>query len=209
MNHRLSLLAVPALSAALLLGACGGAPAASPAATPTPTPSPSPSASPLPSQSAPAEETAGILSSFSTVDLDGNEVDESLLEDYTLTMVNVWATFCSPCLGEMPDLGELSEEYADQGVRIVGLVTDVLNSDGTYSEEQLDTAREIVSATGADYLHILPSEDLYGLLAQMPYVPTTFFVDSQGRQVSTGYQGAKDKEGWIAAIDQALAEVEQ
>ena len=91
-------------------------------------------------------EQTGVLSSFSTADLDGNIVDQSVLADYDLTMVNVWATFCRPCINEMPDLGELAQEYADQNVQIVGLVSDVLNTDGTISEEQVQTARDIVAA---------------------------------------------------------------
>lgn len=154
-------------------------------------------------------EPAGILSSFATVDLDGNEVDQSILEGHELTMVNVWATFCGPCLREMPDLGELADEYADQGLRIVGLVSDVLDSDGNYSEDQLETARAAVENTGADYLHILPSADLYGLLSQIPYVPTTFFVDSEGRQVGTAYQKAMTKDQWIEIIEQTLEEAAQ
>ena len=151
-------------------------------------------------------EQAGILSSFSTTDLDGNELDQSMLEEYGLTMVNVWATYCTPCLSEMPDLGELADEYRDQGVQIVGLVSDVLNSDGSYSEEQLDTARDIVAETGADYPHLLPSQDLYGLLSQIYGVPTTFFVDSQGRQVGSAYVTAMEKEDWVQVIDGVMEE---
>ena len=54
-----------------------------------------------------SEDTAqaGVLSAFSTTDLEGNAVDQSMLADYDLTMVNVWATYCGPCISEMPDLG--------------------------------------------------------------------------------------------------------
>lgn len=159
----------------------------------------------------PAEGTPapGILSSFSTTNLDGNVVDQSILEGYDLTMVNVWATYCGPCLREMPDLGELAEEYSDRGLQIVGLVSDTLNADGTISDSQVDTAREIVEKTGADYLHILPSEDLFGILSQIYGVPTTFFVDSEGRQVDTAYVKSMEKDKWIEIIDDALAEVQK
>lgn len=148
----------------------------------------------------------GILSSFSATDLEKIAIDQSVFKPYDLTMVNVWATNCRPCLSEMPDLGELAREYEEKGMRIVGLVTDVLNSDGTVSDSQLDTAREIVAATGADYLHIIPSQDLYGLLSQITVVPTTFFVDSTGRQVGNTYLGSRSKEGWETIIAQTLKE---
>lgn len=151
-----------------------------------------------------AQASTGIMGSFSATDLEGAAIDQSIFGDYDLTMVNVWATYCRPCLSEMPDLGELAEEYAEKGVRIVGLVTDVLNSDGTVSDSQLDTARDIVATTGADYLHIIPSQDLFGLLSQITGVPTTFFVDSTGAQVGSAYLGSKSKTAWDAIIVQTL-----
>ena len=154
-----------------------------------------------------AQEAAGLLSSFSTTDLEGNAVDQSILEDYDLTMVNVWATYCTPCLQEMPDLGELASEYADKGVQILGLVSDVLNSDGTISDSQVETAQEIVEETGASYQHLLPSADLLGLLSQIYGVPTTFFVDSAGNQVGYAYVTAMEREQFEEIIDAALAEV--
>lgn len=150
----------------------------------------------------------GVLSSFSATDLDGNTVDQSMLADYDLTMVNVWATFCRPCINEMPDLGALAQEYQDKGVQIVGLVSDVLNTDGTIIEEQVQTARDIVSQTGAAYTHLLPSEDLYGVLSQIQYVPTTFFVDSTGAQVGSAVISAQSKDKWVETIDAMLAEVQ-
>ena len=155
----------------------------------------------------PAER--GILSDFTATDLEGNSVDSSIFADYDLTMVNVWATYCGPCLREMPDLGELADEYEDRGVRVVGLVIDTLNADGSINPEQVETARAIVDSTGADYLHILPSADLMGVVYQISSVPTTFFVDSTGAQVGSAYLGSKDKEDWAAIIDALLPEVQK
>ena len=203
MKRKSAAILAAALGMSLLLSAC-----AQPQSAPSLTPSASPSASaPQPSASADAQSTGGILSVFSAEDLDGNALDQSILEGHTLTMVNVWATFCTPCISEMPELGELAEEYADKGVQIVGLVSDVLDSDGSVSETQLDTAREIVSATSANYTHIVPSVDFYGILYQITSVPTTFFVDETGAQVGYAYLGARDKAEWSTIIDEMLAEV--
>lgn len=152
--------------------------------------------------------TAGILSDFSTTDLDGNAADESVFADNKLTMVNVWATFCGPCIAEMPDLGKLAAEYADKGLGIVGLVADVTDSDGALDETQMQLARDIVSETGADYLHLVPGEGLNGLLSQVSGVPTTLFVDSEGRQVGKAYIGSNDLEGWKTIADELLEGLE-
>lgn len=149
----------------------------------------------------------GILSVFTAQDLQGNGVNQEILAGKKLTMVNVWATFCGPCINEMPDLGALAQEYADKGVQIVGLLSDANASDGSVSASQVELAQEIVDATGANYLHIIPGTDMMGLLYQITSVPTTFFVDETGKQVGTAYVGAKSKDAWAAIIDQMLEEV--
>ena len=213
-----SVLLLLALALSLCLTACGG-PAAQPSAEQTASQS---VASQEAVQSAPQQDTsaedaastseqpsaAGILSQFSAQDLEGNSFDQTMLQDHTLTMVNVWATFCTPCINEMPDLGTLAQEYQDQGVQIVGLVSDVLTMDGSLDQDQMELAREIVASTSADYTHLVPSEDLYFLLGQISSVPTTFFVDENGAQVGGTYVGSKDKEQWQEIIDQLLTEVE-
>ena len=127
LRYRFSLLSA-VLALALSLGACapmedaGTAPQAPVSDTDT-----APNETPADDSQA----SAGVMSRFTATDLEGVEVDQSIFSDYKLTMVNVWATFCTPCINEMPDLGELAAEYSDQGVRIVGLVLDTLDSDGS------------------------------------------------------------------------------
>lgn len=40
-------------------------------------------------------------------------------------MVNVFTTWCSPCVAEMPDLEKLSQQVGDRNVAVVGIVMDV------------------------------------------------------------------------------------
>ena len=116
-------------------------------------------------------------------------------------MVNIWGTFCGPCIREMPDLGELSREYSDRGVQVVGLVSDV-------GEAKNEKAEEIVSTTKADYTHIIASQDLMsGILSSVNVVPTTIFVDKEGNQVGDVYSGARDKAEWAGIIDKLLGEI--
>lgn len=151
----------------------------------------------------------GVLSSFSTTDLNGNVVDQSVLANASLTMVNVWATYCKPCIREMPDLGMLAEEYKSKGVQIIGLVSDVLDSDGSMIESVVKTAQDVVQSTEANYLHLIPSQDLNGLISQITAVPTTFFVDEEGNQVGGVYIGSRSKTDWALILDEILAEVSQ
>lgn len=148
------------------------------------------------------------FSNFKSVTLSGDEVDQSIFAEYDLTMINVWATFCGPCLSEMPDLGEINEEYKDKKFQIVGIVTDVLNNDGSLSESQLKTARDVVDKTKASYMHLIPTYDLQmAKLKDVTVVPTTFFVDQDGNMVGEEQLGSKNKGDWTKLIDEYLGEV--
>ena len=204
-NRALGLAAAVCL--VLGLAACGGEAGSFSTGTTSPAASAAQSAPASEASSGTVNTAPGILSAFNAQDLAGNTVTQEVLEGHTLTMVNVWATFCGPCIKEMPELGELSAEYADRGVQIIGMVSDVWTADGAIDPDQVALAQEIADTTGADYLHIIPGEDLYGLLVQINTVPTTFFVDEAGHQVGSAYLGARDKEAWQKILDQMLQEV--
>lgn len=150
-------------------------------------------------EGSPSPEPPGILASFSAVDLEGNAVDESILSEHSLTMLNVWGTYCGPCIREMPDLASLSDDYADKGLRVVGLLVDVSSPD------KADAAWRIIEQTGADYLHLLPSDDLNAAVLSGIYaVPTTLFFDSEGKQVGDAYVGSRSFDAWAAIADGLL-----
>lgn len=135
---------------------------------------------------------------FTANDLDGNAVDQSVLANKKLTMMNIWATFCGPCINEMPELGELAAAGGDD-YQIIGVCSDL---DG--SENMLEEAKAIVSQTQANYLHLQPSESLYPVLTASSSVPVTFFFDSEGKLVGKGIVGAQKKETWSQIISERL-----
>lgn len=151
----------------------------------------------------------GVLSSFNSTDIDSNQVDESVFKGKKLTMINIWATYCGPCINEMPALGKISREYAGEGFQIIGIPVDVIDYyTGDVSSSQLSLAKEIISQTGADYLHILPSDSLYtAKLNQVSSVPETIFVDENGCQVGESYIGSRSEEAWRAIIDELMEKV--
>lgn len=62
----------------------------------------------------------GVIS-FETTDLDGNVVRSAdVFKGHRLTMVNVWGTFCGPCIGEMPELEKLNYRLKQKDCAIVG-----------------------------------------------------------------------------------------
>lgn len=150
-----------------------------------------------------AVEKNDVFGEFQTKTLDGEDVDQELFGKSDLTMVNIWGTFCGPCIREMPDLGELSREYADKGFQMVGIISDV-------SQPEDETALEIVESTKADYTHLVIPKDAnmqYRILKNAQVVPTTIFLDKNGNQIGDTYPGAKSKKQWTAIIDEMLGKV--
>lgn len=155
-----------------------------------------------------AEKGKPVFGSFSTTDLDGNPVDQQVFTAHKLTMVNIWATFCSPCIKEMPDLAQLQAEFSDE-LQIIGIVADAADKNGNALASKKEEALSIIETTGADYLHLLPSVSLNkAYLNNVNAVPETVFVDENGNQVGTRYIGAKSKAQWrqiIVSLLESLA----
>lgn len=157
-----------------------------------------------PSESA-AEEEKYYLT-FTATDVNGEEVTSDVLANSKLTMINIWATYCNPCLSEMPDLGEIAAEYDPAEFQIIGIISDVAENS---NQEDIDGAKELIAQTQADYTHLLLGQDLYStLVGGVSAVPTTFFVKQDGEVL--GYlTGAMEKASWEELINELLAEVEE
>ena len=142
--------------------------------------------------------------SFEAADIDGNPVSSDIFGDSRLTMVNVWATYCNPCLMEMPFLGELAGEYAPEDFQIIGIISDVTEES---AEEDLEAAAALIEETKAGtYRHLLLNESLYtSMLTDVTAVPTTLFIDAEGKILGSVI-GANDKDTWKEIIDAYLQE---
>lgn len=144
---------------------------------------------------------------FNSVTLTGEAVNQDIFSDNQITMINIWATFCSPCISEMPDLAALNDAYDEGEFQVIGVVLDVLDQNGV-SNDALDFAWRIIETTGANYTHLLPSYDLSLVkLNDVTAVPETLFVDSEGNLFTpeTQYLGAKSYDEWKSIIDSLLA----
>ncbi len=151
-----------------------------------------------------AETQEAYILTFEAVTMDGEAVTSECFEESKLTMLNVWATYCNPCLREMPDLGELAATYDTVDFQLFGIVSDVVEED----EEGMEYAKELITQTGAEYSHMPLNQSLYSnLVGGVDSVPTTFFVNQEGEVL--GYVlGAQSKETWEEIINNLLAEME-
>ena len=159
--------------------------------------------------SADSQNAITDLSNLQTKDIDGKEFSGKDFSDYDLTMVNVFATWCSPCVQEIPDLAEIQKEMKDKGVNIVGVVTDTVDQTGE-NREALEKAKLIRERSKAEYPFLIPDQSNFnGRLSGIQAFPETFFVDKKGQIVGETYSGSRNKKAWTAIIEKELAKVKQ
>lgn len=156
-----------------------------------------------------SQNVATDLSNLQTVDIDGKEFSGKDFSDYDLTMVNVFATWCSPCVQEIPDLAEIQKEMKDKGVNIVGVVTDTVDQTGE-NQEALEKAKLIRERCKAEYPFLIPDKSNFnGRLSGIQAFPETFFVDKKGQIVGETYSGSHNKKAWLEIIEKELAKVKR
>lgn len=193
-----------ALCAALLLMSaatgCAGSPDSS-KGTENATSSPAAESNAAEESQATQEDAAAAFPAFTATDLDGNTVTESIFAEKDLTVLNIWGTFCGPCIGEMPELGEWAKEMPDN-VQIIGLIIDINGDEDT---EHRDLAVDITQQAGADFTNLIANADFAPILQDVVGVPTTLFIDGEGNLVGEPIVGA-NVDGYKTFVEDYLSE---
>lgn len=108
---------------------------------------------------------------FTLTTLEGDEVTLSELEGHPV-ILNLWASWCTPCKAEMPAIQNIHEEFADEGLIILAV--------NITSQDSLDNARDFIEKR--DLTFTVPL-DTYGEVAELYNLhafPSTYFIDHNG-----------------------------
>ena len=144
-----------------------------------------------------ASPVAKTVPAFNAKTTDGKPVTNEIFAAKKITVVNIWGTFCPPCIAEMPDLAEMSRTLPEDA-QIIGLVCDAADN-----SPQVQKAQEILQQAGADFVNIIPDEQLIKFLDGVEAVPTTIFVNSKGEVVGKAIVGA-NVEGYKRELETLL-----
>ena len=110
-------------------------------------------------------------------------------------VLNFWATWCTPCIKEMPAFVELQKKYEAKGVQFVGLALDDAESVKTFAQSHGITYPLLI---GDD-----PAVELLRVLGNVVgAIPFTAVVDKNGKVVKThpGEWAAADLEGVLQPL---------
>ena len=138
-------------------------------------------ASPLAAQTAASAPTAnGIAPNFSRLDLSHKRI---ALTSYRgkVVLLNFWATWCAPCLVEMPAFTEWQRRYGSDGLQVIGISMD-------------DAAPEVIATVAKlklNYPVLMGDEHVGAAYGGILGLPDTFLIDRRGK-IRARYQGAAD-----------------
>jgi thiol-disulfide isomerase/thioredoxin len=130
---------------------------------------------------------------FTTVDTNGNTWTDACFAEHKLTIINLWAYWCGPCVSELPDMQKLWEEYADKGVQFLGISDE---------EDEADNIK-MMQRKGITYPCLRYTDDFDAYL-NTGYIPVTIFVDSNGKVLGEAHIGSMSYKQWRGLINKYL-----
>jgi len=113
-------------------------------------------------------------------------------------LINIWATWCSPCREEMPSMNALYKDYGDKGLAMVAIATDAGGR---------PVVAPFMQAHRLTFPVLLDPQNMVGTQLQVPGFPTSYLLDKRGRVIDLVI-GARD---WYSRqirhlVEQLLAE---
>lgn len=117
---------------------------------------------------------SGQASDFMLEDMQGKI---HRLEDYRgkWVLVNIWATWCPPCLSEIPELSSLHDAHKDRDLVVIGIAIDSGSSSKVAS---------FAEAHGINYPIVMGDRKIVRQIGELKVLPTSYLYAPSGKQVS-------------------------
>ena len=135
---------------------------------------------PLYGQAAPRSSAPHVAPNFSRVDLSHKEIELTSFRG-KVVLLNFWATWCGPCLTEIPAFIEWQKQYGSNKFQVIGLSMD-------------DATPEVIATVSKlkpNYPILMGDEHLGAAYGGVLGLPVTFLIDRTGK-IRSRYDGAAD-----------------
>ncbi|MGF1571646.1 MAG: redoxin domain-containing protein [Sumerlaeia bacterium] len=126
-----------------------------------------------------------------------------------LLIINYWATWCSPCLAEMPYFQAVHEQYAEKGVKVVGYSMDY----DAYLDEAEKATTTSLKRLGITYPSLslkVDSQETFPFFSDewSGGLPATFFYDENGKKLFE-FLTDVSKEELVQKVEELLEALEK
>jgi peroxiredoxin len=133
-------------------------------------------------------------SDFTLTDLNGQKIKLSdVIKTNQVTLVNFWATWCPPCCEEIPELISFYSKYGAKKVSLLGIDL----------EEEPADVKAFAKKNKMNYPVLFDSDGKVSDLYKIYYIPTTFFVDNNGK-IRDKIEGGTDFETLEGKVQEIL-----
>ena len=156
------------------------------------------------------ESTATDFTRWEATDLDGATVTQEILKGSRLTVVSAWSSWCGTCIRDLKALQKIYEAYSREDLNVIGIVASGQDREGKISQEEIAIVRQLQERTGAEFLQLMPSDDLIAIkLKDLGQVPEFFLLDAQGKSVGESLLGGQSVSQLTDWIESAFDILEQ
>ena len=106
-------------------------------------------------------------------------------------LIDFWATWCGPCVAEIPNVKKAYEQYRGKGFEVVGISLD----------DDQEALRKFITREGLSYRMIYDADEKHGFAQKygITSIPSIFLLDREGKIIATGLRGG--------ALEKKLAEL--
>lgn len=136
-------------------------------------------------QSAPGTTSLGLAPDFRLNDINGGQVTLAQFKG-KVVILDFWATWCLPCIKELPHFKTLLDRYGNKGLEIVGIALD----------KKEETVQTFVDKEKLTSTVVMGDEKVVKDYGGITGIPTTFILDREGRIIEKfiGYRNLSDFE---------------
>jgi thiol-disulfide isomerase/thioredoxin len=118
--------------------------------------------------------------------LNGEKTDLAKLRG-KLVLIDFWATWCKPCVAELPHLKAVYEKYRDQGLEVVGISFDLAEA----KEELVGFLKKHEVTWPQSFEGKGWGENRYQRIYGIGELPTVFLLDKEGKLVDKNARGER------------------